>query len=79
MLFLLVEKLVRYVEDNSEGGNEWSHGHHHHHKNKKLKDDSDSHDTTDKKARAKLLGGVPNDSKEDQCTPQTSVTRKVNC
>lgn len=78
VLFLLVEKLVRYVEDNSEGGNEWSHGHHHHHKNKKLKDDSDSHDTTDKKARAKLLGGVPNDSKEDQCTPQTSVTRKRN-
>ncbi|KGN50777.1 IAA-alanine resistance protein 1 [Cucumis sativus] len=78
VLFLLVEKIVRYVEDNSEGGNDWSHSHHHHHKNKKLKDDSDSHDTTDKKGRAKLLDGVPNDSKEDQGTPQKSVPRKRN-
>ncbi|KAI4313619.1 hypothetical protein L6164_026582 [Bauhinia variegata] len=45
VLFLLVEKVVRYVEDNSGGANTWSHGHHHHHhnSNKKLKDDNDSH------------------------------------
>ncbi|XP_008389136.2 IAA-alanine resistance protein 1-like isoform X1 [Malus domestica] len=47
VLFLLVEKTVRYVEENSGGTNAWSHGHHHHHhhkKSKKLKDDNDSHD-----------------------------------
>lgn len=45
VLFLLVEKLVRYVEDISGGANSaWSHGHHHHHhKNgKKMKDDNDA-------------------------------------
>lgn len=46
VLFLLVEKIVRYVEDNSGGTNTWSHGHHHHHhkRSKKLKDDNDSPD-----------------------------------
>ncbi|KAM0961038.1 hypothetical protein ACFX2I_020364 [Malus domestica] len=46
VLFLLVEKTVRYVEENSGGTNAWSHGHHHHHhkNSKKLKDDNDSHD-----------------------------------
>lgn len=47
ILFLLVEKLVRYVEDSSRGIGAWSHGHHHHHhhhhkQNKKLKDDDGS-------------------------------------
>ncbi|KAH7516206.1 hypothetical protein FEM48_Zijuj10G0110700 [Ziziphus jujuba var. spinosa] len=43
VLFLLVEKVVRYVEDYSGGTNAWSHTHHHHHhkKSKKLKDDND--------------------------------------
>ncbi|XAR64493.1 hypothetical protein NMG60_11024862 [Bertholletia excelsa] len=46
VLFLLVEKIVRYVEENSRE-NDWNHGHchhhrHHHHKgNKSLKDASD--------------------------------------
>lgn len=46
VLFLLVEKLVRYVEENSGGASGWSHGHHHHHhkSNKKLKNDDDAHD-----------------------------------
>ncbi|KAI9074106.1 hypothetical protein K1719_043951 [Acacia pycnantha] len=41
VLFLLVEKVVRYVEENSQGANSWTTGHHHHHhsKKKKLKDD----------------------------------------
>ncbi|KAI4357409.1 hypothetical protein L6164_001359 [Bauhinia variegata] len=45
LLFLLVEKVVRYAEDTSGGANTWTHGHHHHHhnSNKKLKDDNDSH------------------------------------
>lgn len=44
VLFLLVEKLVRYVEENSRGANSWTHGHHHHSHNSinKLKDDKDS-------------------------------------
>lgn len=71
---------MRYVEENSGGGNEWSHGHHHHNKNKKLKDDSDSHDTSDKRSRASLeLDAVPNGSKEDKVTQQRSVPRKVSC
>ncbi|KAK3004830.1 hypothetical protein RJ639_019331 [Escallonia herrerae] len=45
--FLLVEKVVRYVEETSGGVNAWSHGHHHHHRKNsdKLKDDNDAHDT----------------------------------
>lgn len=43
VLFLLVEKVVRYVEDLSgKGAHAWGHGHHHHHHHKsgnQLKDD----------------------------------------
>ncbi|KAL4385367.1 hypothetical protein GQ457_15G004100 [Hibiscus cannabinus] len=44
VLFLLVEKLARYVEENSGGASGWSHGHHHHHhkSNTKLKNDDDA-------------------------------------
>ncbi|RDY00353.1 IAA-alanine resistance protein 1, partial [Mucuna pruriens] len=44
VLFLLVEKIVRYVEENSRGANSWMHGHHHHNhtSKKKLKDDDSS-------------------------------------
>ncbi|XP_057416052.1 IAA-alanine resistance protein 1 [Lotus japonicus] len=43
VLFLLVEKIVRYVEENSGGSNSWTHGHHHHnHNSKKKLDDSNS-------------------------------------
>ncbi|KAL7163276.1 hypothetical protein ACSBR2_039383 [Camellia fascicularis] len=46
VLFLLVEKIVRYVEENSKGANAWNHTHHHHHhkNSKKLKDDNDDDD-----------------------------------
>lgn len=44
VIFLVVEKIVRYVEENSGGTNAWGHGHHHHHHSKKLKDDNNSHD-----------------------------------
>ncbi|CAI9096891.1 OLC1v1033137C2 [Oldenlandia corymbosa var. corymbosa] len=37
ILFLIVEKLVRYVEDSSGGVNTWSRGHHHHHHKKGTK------------------------------------------
>jgi zinc transporter 7 len=45
VLFLIVEKVVRYVDEMSGGAN--PHGHHHHHHNsniKKLKGDDDIHD-----------------------------------
>ncbi|KAK4371236.1 hypothetical protein RND71_010711 [Anisodus tanguticus] len=41
VLFLIVEKLVRYVEEFS-GVGEWSHGHHRHTHITKLKDDNDA-------------------------------------
>ncbi|CAN0899845.1 IAA-alanine resistance protein 1 [Linum grandiflorum] len=48
VVFLLVEKAVRYVEDNSSGAGVWGHTHHHHHhkSNTKLKDDEDGHENT---------------------------------
>ncbi|KAL4586474.1 hypothetical protein LXL04_011110 [Taraxacum kok-saghyz] len=39
VVFLLVEKIVRYVEAGSRGGNSWGHGHHHHHKKTESSDD----------------------------------------
>nr|XP_017231790.1 PREDICTED: IAA-alanine resistance protein 1 [Daucus carota subsp. sativus]XP_017231797.1 PREDICTED: IAA-alanine resistance protein 1 [Daucus carota subsp. sativus] len=46
VLFLLVEKVVRYVDDVCGEANAPSHGHHHHHRksSKKLKDDKDATD-----------------------------------
>ncbi|KAH6830967.1 ZIP metal ion transporter family [Perilla frutescens var. hirtella] len=45
VVFLIVEKLVRYIEEFSGGVNDWSHGHHHHHKHSnKLKDDDHVHE-----------------------------------
>ncbi|CAL1386223.1 unnamed protein product [Linum trigynum] len=47
VVFLLVEKLVRYVEDNSTG-DVWGHSHHHHHKSsEKVKDGSDADGASD--------------------------------
>ncbi|CAN7129760.1 unnamed protein product [Brassica rapa subsp. narinosa] len=46
VVFLLVEKLVRYIEENSSGSNTWGH-HHHHAGSKKLKDEDD-HNNADK-------------------------------
>ncbi|KAK4763472.1 hypothetical protein SAY87_012910 [Trapa incisa] len=47
VLFLIVEKLVRYVEVHSRGSGAWNHGHHHHHNiksNKKLDDAKNAED-----------------------------------
>ena len=46
VVFLLVEKLVRYVEENSSGSNTWGH-HHQYAGSKKLKDEDD-HNNADK-------------------------------
>ncbi|KAJ0256212.1 hypothetical protein HA466_0092050 [Hirschfeldia incana] len=48
VVFLLVEKLVRYVEENSSGSNTWGHHHHHHHAgSKKLKDEDGPKNATE--------------------------------
>ncbi|CAH9106103.1 unnamed protein product [Cuscuta epithymum] len=63
LLFLIVEKLVRYVEEWSGGANAWGHGHHHHHhkQSKKLKVDNDlkglSHERTGSLPQNKESGG----------------------
>lgn len=87
VLFLLVEKVVRYVEDYSGGTKAWSHTHHHHHhkKSKKLKDDndmqsqsSDGKDSTalNNSSEEKVPDDVSHNSlKED--TQQESYIRKV--
>lgn len=51
VLFFLVEKVVRYVEDNSaKRAYEMGHGHHHHHKrHDKLKDENKNHDESNSK------------------------------
>ena len=68
VLFLLVEKTVRYIEDNSGGANEWSHGHHHHnHKNSKiLKHDSDGNDKIEQQPGNEKSGSISKMSSEEK-------------
>lgn len=48
VVFLLVEKLVRYVEENSSGSSTWGHHQHHHHAgSKKLKDEDGPKNATE--------------------------------
>ncbi|PRQ40217.1 putative zinc/iron permease [Rosa chinensis] len=64
VLFLLVEKMVRYVEEHSGGTNALGHGHHHHHHSKKLMDDNDSHDDLTSESSTGKDGRKPNVSSE---------------
>ncbi|CAN8238771.1 unnamed protein product [Cochlearia groenlandica] len=62
VVFLLVEKLVRYVEENSSGSNTWGHHHHHHHTgSKKLKDEAehngDQKSSSDETSSEKVSSG----------------------
>ncbi|CAE5963365.1 unnamed protein product [Arabidopsis arenosa] len=50
VVFLLVEKLVRYVEENSSGSNTWGHHHHHHHAGSKKPKDEVDHNNVDKQS-----------------------------
>ncbi|CAA3023533.1 IAA-alanine resistance 1 [Olea europaea subsp. europaea] len=91
VLFLLVEKLVRYVEEFSEGVNAWSHGLHlHHHKhNKKLKDDNDAHenhqglshnekDGSKPENKSEVLDKLPTDAPNGDKQSEKSVLQKRN-
>lgn len=66
VLFLIVEKIVRYVEENSGESNSWGHGHHHHHlkSSKKLKDDDDL-GKTQSESSSGTEGIVSNEVSED--------------
>ncbi|WZZ06396.1 hypothetical protein YC2023_092317 [Brassica napus] len=57
VVFLLVEKLVRYIEENSSGSNTWGH-HHHHAGSKKLKDEDD-HNNADKQCPSDATENSP--------------------
>ncbi|KAK4785224.1 hypothetical protein SAY86_001913 [Trapa natans] len=50
VLFLIVEKLVRYVEDHSQVSDAWNHGHHHIKSNKKLDDAKNAEDNDQSKS-----------------------------
>ncbi|KAL6188067.1 hypothetical protein ACLB2K_039461 [Fragaria x ananassa] len=80
VLFLLVEKIVRYVEEHSGGTNAWGHGHHHHHHSKKLKDDNDSHDDLLSESSTGMDGRKPNVSSEgkEENSRSDSQLRKRN-
>lgn len=92
VLFLVVEKVVRYVEENSRGAHAWSHGHHHHHhkSNKILKDDNNSHDivqsvsldgkegkTLEMSSEEKVSGEVSEKSSKENDLTQHEHLRKV--
>ncbi|KAH1250543.1 IAA-alanine resistance protein 1 [Glycine max] len=72
VLFLLVEKLVRYVEENSGGANSWTHGHHHHNHNskKKLKGDNSS---------SANLQSESNNAKEERLIDEIKEDDQVSC
>ncbi|KAL5827690.1 hypothetical protein ACOSQ4_019487 [Xanthoceras sorbifolium] len=67
VLFLLVEKVVRYVDENSGEANSWGHSHHHqHHKSsKKLKDDDDVHAEKQLESSSGTEEKVSNEISED--------------
>lgn len=85
MLFLLVEKLVRYVEEKSRGTNVFNHGHHHHHhkSSKRLNDEKDSDDKlhyqlSDGKNEGKKVEKVSDDSLDGDNMGQHESLRKVS-
>ncbi|KAJ0038742.1 hypothetical protein Pint_22509 [Pistacia integerrima] len=76
VLFLLVEKLVRYVDENSGEAESWGHGHHHHHHNsKKLKDDDDVHGKKQSQSSCGTEEKVSDQVSEDSLT-RDSVTQQ---
>lgn len=84
VLFLVVEKLVRFVEENSGGVDAWGSGHHHHHhkSTKKLKDE-DNHGKTLSQTSSnerKSLNKISDDSLDGEGDDQPkSPLRKVGC
>ncbi|CAO2163058.1 unnamed protein product [Urochloa humidicola] len=92
VLFFIVEKIVRYVEDNSQNGaHSMGHGHHHHHSKRSDSSDkaksnhqkSDSHEskaTTRKRnssASSKATDGEPANSENDPA-PDKALSSDVS-
>nr|XP_043624383.1 IAA-alanine resistance protein 1 [Erigeron canadensis] len=71
VVFLLVEKAVRYVEERSGGDASWGHGHHHHH-HKKSEPLQDSDD--DQSKRETLIDGEISET----TLGESSLLRKRN-
>ncbi|KAG4170546.1 hypothetical protein ERO13_A12G153800v2 [Gossypium hirsutum] len=75
VLFLIVEKLVRYVEENSGGASGWSHGHHHHHhksnKNLKKKDEDAAHRNS-----SQPVGDTPDNSLNADNATQPEIRKR---
>ncbi|KAF8021187.1 hypothetical protein BT93_G1577 [Corymbia citriodora subsp. variegata] len=83
VLFLLVEKLVRYVDEKSQGANVFNHSHHHHHhkSSKKLNDEKDSDDKlhpqfSDGKSEEKKIDKASDDSLDGDNMGQHESLRK---
>ncbi|KAL5722035.1 IAA-alanine resistance protein 1 [Ranunculus cassubicifolius] len=73
VLFLLVEKVVRYVEEHSSGNvaNAWGHSHHHHHHHKKNDDINDTDETLNSES------DDGNNEKESETSPKSKALDKV--
>ncbi|KAF8081455.1 hypothetical protein N665_0885s0002 [Sinapis alba] len=76
VVFLLVEKLVRYVEENSSGSNTWGH-HHHHAGSKKLKDEDDPKNATENSSE-KVSSGSKDKSLRKRKTTATDAVDKAD-
>ncbi|MCL7026224.1 hypothetical protein MKW94_013829 [Papaver nudicaule] len=83
VLFLLVEKVVRYVEEHSRGANAWGHGHHHHHRKSSdgLKDDDDAITPSVKalgtSAKEKTLDGESDGNKAKPTKIGSAIHKRV--
>ncbi|KAK1412095.1 hypothetical protein QVD17_33078 [Tagetes erecta] len=81
VVFLLVEKIVRYVEERSGGVDSWGHGHHHHH-HKKTESLQGTNDGDDKRKNPAVDGKNLSETASGESLnpekPSESVLRKRN-
>ncbi|KAL0700894.1 hypothetical protein Bca4012_057016 [Brassica carinata] len=77
VVFLLVEKLVRYVEENSSGSNTWGHHHHHHAGSKKLKDE-DGPKNANENSSEKVSSGSKDKSLRKRKTSASDAADKAD-
>ncbi|KAL7110900.1 hypothetical protein ACP275_05G054800 [Erythranthe tilingii] len=75
VVFLIVEKLVRYVEAFSGGENSWGHHHHHHHHKQTNKSDDDDELSHDEK-KGKLTEKISEENESDTATDLDKTSSK---
>lgn len=81
VVFLIVEKIVRFVEDFSGGEHSGTHGHHHHHhrNSKEKKDDNVDEKSSQKASKEKVVDGAGDaTSNAKQVAEPQSELRKVS-